>query len=254
MNIKLTNGGFVAGPADQLGPGALSWLDRFRGRVRAWGPWRALHWQVKHLLARFLGLRVHYVRIGADRADLRDPAPPQVPSGYVTKLGRKEDFVPFLGRVPRLDAAFLERAFRRDDECSLTLYEGELVSFSFSTRQRARVTDQLDVLVPPGFRYAYKSWTHPEHRRRNLSNMGRWLRATQARRPFAERSIWYVETHNYASLLHGVRHPNEWSIKMGYVGWITLFGRQIPFTSRKAKQLGFEFVRNDDHRRRLSAR
>jgi hypothetical protein len=37
---------------------------------------------------------------------------------------------------------------------------------------------------------------------------------------------------------------------MGFCGWITIFGRQIPFTSRRARWVGFELVRNDDNRRR----
>ncbi len=37
---------------------------------------------------------------------------------------------------------------------------------------------------------------------------------------------------------------------MGLCGWITLFGRQIPFNTRRAKWIGFELVRKEDHRRR----
>jgi hypothetical protein len=194
------------------------------------------------------------VRIGADRLDLRDPTPPAVPPGYVTRLGCKADFVPHIGRVAHLDAEFVERAFAHGDECSLTLYGDELVGFTFCSRSRARVTPQLDVLVPKGFRYVYKEWTHPAHRRRNLARMGSWVRNFQARRPFAERSISYVETHNYASLLHAPRNPSEHAIHMGYVGWFTWFGRQIPFNSRKAKWVGLEFVRKDDHRKRQTIR
>ncbi len=75
------------------------------------------------------------------------------------------------------------------------------------------MTDQLRLEVPPGFRYGYKNWTHPAHRRRNIANACQHLRKTSRRFPFEERSF-------------------------GYVGWITLFGREVPFRSRHAARLG----------------
>jgi hypothetical protein len=112
------------------------------------------------------------------------------------------------------------------------------------------VTEQLEVLVPDGFRYGYKGWTHPDHRRRNLSQKGTWVKKTQAGRPFGERGIWYIETHNYASLLRGYRNPRVRHINMGVVGWFTLFGRQIPFATRTAKWIGFHFSRRGQQPRR----
>lgn len=66
--------------------------------------------------------------------------------------------------------------------------------------------------------------------------------------------ISMAETHNYPSLLHGYRHPRLRGLRMGFCGWITVFGRQIPFNSRRARWIGFEFVRREDHRRRQYVR
>lgn len=238
---------------DAGGQRASSHVSGFRQRAREWGLKRAVYWQVMHMLAKWLGFRIHRVYVGADRHDLRHVHPPAVPPGYEIRWGRKEDFVPFVGKIPGLDQAFVESAFARGDECSVAFYGDELVNFCFNTRSRARVTDQLDVLVPKGFRYVYKSWTHPDHRRRNLSAMGAFVRNTTREAPFHERSISYVETHNYPSLLRSYRHPSERAIKFGLVGWVTLFGRQIPFNSRKARRIGLEFVRNSDTGRRQYA-
>ena len=120
----------------------------------------------------------------------------------------------------------------------------------FTTRSRARVSEQLDVLIPPGFRYGYKAWTHEDHRRRHLSKMRGHFHFTTVPRPYEERGIWYVETHNYMSLLHSYVHPRQRAMRMGYCGWLTLFGRQIPFNTRAAKWIGFEFVRRSDDGRR----
>ena len=81
-----------------------------------------------------------------------------------------------IGVDPDLSRAFLETAFGRGDRCTANFFHGRLVGYSFNAYVRARVNDQLDVLVPPGFRYGYKSWTHSEHRRANLSRMRGYVR------------------------------------------------------------------------------
>ena len=223
-------------------------FDPARERIREWGVRRALYWQFMHALKKVFGLHLHYANVGADRDDLRDPNPPAVDPEFVCKMGCKADFLPFVDKVPNLDAEFVEEAFARGDECSIVTHRGQLVNFCFVSRGRTRVTPQLDVLVPEGFRYVYKGWTHPDFRRKHLSSLGSWLRNTQHHRPHEERSLSYVETHNFPSLLRSDKHPLRRSIRIGYVGWIDIFGHQIPFNSRKAKWIGFEFVRKDDTR------
>jgi hypothetical protein len=108
--------------------------------------------------------------------------------------------------------------------------------------------------VPAGFRYGYKGWTHPDHRRQNLSRMRGFVRRSCVAKDHQVRTISYIETHNYASLLHSYRSPTLRSIRMGFAGWITLFGRKIPFNSRHARWVGFEFVRKHDPGRRQYVR
>ena len=219
-----------------------------RKRAHDWGWRRAVHWQIMHLLKRTIGLHVHYVYVGSDRDDLQDAEPPPIDPEYIIKEACKEDFDPYVGKVEKLDAEFVEQAFARNDECSVALWRGELVNFAFSCRTRARVTPQIDVIVPKGFRYGYKDWTHPDHRRRHLSKMGAWFRRNKLNRPYAERSIYYIETHNYPSRLTSYRHPSLRPLRMGVVGWFDWFGRHYPFNSRRAKWIGLIFVRKDDHR------
>jgi len=177
--------------------------------------------------------------------------PPQVPPGYETRLGKREDFLPYVDKLTTdLTEAFINTAFANNDESHVTFYQGELVAFSFNSRVAAPVTEQLEVIVPDGFRYGYKSWTHTDHRRNNLWRMGGWFKQNFAGRPFAERSISYIETHNYASLLHSYRHPNLRLLHMGLVGCFTTFGKQYPFATRRAKWIGFQFQRKDKQYRR----
>ena len=191
------------------------------------------------------------VGVGSTRFDLFDPEPPEVPPGYDTRQLSKSDLEPFVDKVDTdLTQSFLDEAFAKGDDCVGTFYRAQLVAFSFDSRTRTRVTDQLDVLIPEGFKYGYKAWTDKAHRRKNLSKMISHVKWKEVPRDYGERGIWYIETHNYQSRLHGYIHPRQWSLRVGYVGWITLFGREIPFNSRWAKKVGMEFVRKDDHRKR----
>jgi hypothetical protein len=220
-------------------------IHNIQMRCRQWGWRRALHWELMHALAT-LGVRVHYVMVGADLREIVGEEEPESSRNYQTRVVQATELEPFIDRVPDLDREFLQTAERRGDVCTANFYNGELVGYSFSSFGRARVTAQLDALVPAGFRYGYKSWTHPDHRRSNLSRMRGYVRRRTRAPDHAERSISYIETHNYASLLHSYRHPSMRSLRMGFCGWITVFGRQIPFNSRRARWIGFEFIRKQD--------
>lgn len=236
--------------ADAAVPGSerRSRFDGFATRKRDWGMRRAIYWQVMHTLVRTIGLRLHRIEVSAERRDLWDPNPPEVPAGYTTKICTKADLQPFVDTVPDFPPQFFKAAFDRGDDCSASFYEGKLVAFTFNSRSRTLANDQIDVLIPEGFRYGYKTWTHQDHRRRNLSRMLGYVLQQGANRPYEERGIWIVETHNFASRLHTYRHPRNRSILVGYGGWFSFFGRHIPFNSRGAKWIGLEFVRKSDNR------
>jgi hypothetical protein len=197
-----------------------------------------------------LGLHVHYVIVGSDMRQIVGEDTPAVVPGYDTRVVGLDELLPYVDQVPDLSREFLETALARGDIGTANFHGGALVGFSFSSCTRVRVTSQLDALIPEGFRYGYKSWTHADHRRANLSRMRGYVRRQTLRSAHEQRSISYIETHNYPSLLHGYRHPRLRSLRMGLSGWITVFGRQVPFNSRRARWVGFEFVRKEDSRRR----
>jgi len=208
----------------------------FRQRRADWGTLRTLHWYVMTLLARF-GVRLSYVFVGSPLANREYIA---LPEGYVNRVVSLAELAPFVDRVSGLDAEFYALAQQHGDLCIGSFYCGELVGYSFLSESRSRVNEQLDVIVPTGFSYSYKSWTDPQHRRAHLSS-GRLYLSNMA---FTDRkrAFYYVETHNYASLLRSYRPPRERRLHFGYIGWVSWFGRQIPFASRRARWLGVEFV------------
>lgn len=224
-------------------------IANFSGRRRDWGLKRALHWEIMHTLE-LLGVSVNYVRVGGDMREILGETRPEVPPGYDTRMVGLAELLPYVGEETGLTREFLEAAFARGDRCTANFFGERLVGFSFNCYTRARVNDQIDVIIPEGFRYGYKAWTHPEHRRARLSKMRGYVRRRTLPFDIDCRSISYVATHNYPSLLHGYRHPRVRGLAMGLCGWVTVFGRKIPFNSRRAKWVGFEFVRREDAGRR----
>ena len=221
-------------------------IVEFRKRRQEWGFKRALYWQLMNLMRRVFGLRLYYVLVESNVREIVGEQQPQVPEGIVTRIVDIAELFPFAGKVADLDREFLETVRARGDVGIANFRQDELLGFAFVSFTRARASAQLDVLVPKGFQYVYKGWTHPDYRRTNLAAARVYLRHGLLRENHAQRGISYVETHNYVSLLHGYRHPRERSLLMGFCGWITVFGREIPFNSRHARWVGFEMVRQGD--------
>ncbi len=203
------------------------------------------------MLAQLTGFRLHYVFVGSGSGRTGRLPPPAVPEGYEVRMVEGRELRAHADTVPSLSSEFVDAVFAHGDWCVASFHEGRLVGFSFQSTGRSTVTDQLDVLIPPGFRYTYKTWIHADHRRRNLSQIQNYVRHHARHRDHDERGIWYVETHNYPSLLHSYRRPSERELRMGFIGWISIFGRQVPFRSSAARWLGIELVRKDDRRPRL---
>lgn len=202
-------------------------------------------------LARGLGFHVHYVFVGSGSGRTGRLPPPIVPDGYRVRMVDADELERHVGLAPGITPAFVDGVRRLGDACVASFRQGRLVGFSFESTCRAVVNDQLDILIPAGFRYTYKTWVDPAHRQRNLSQIQNYVRYHARRRDHAERDIWYVETHNYLSLLHSYRQPGERELRMGLIGWISLFGRHVPFRTPASRWLGVEFVRKDDRRSRL---
>ena len=200
-------------------------------------------------LRRF-GLRLYYVQVESNLSEVRDDPAPVVPAGIDTRIVPIESLEPHAGRVDDLDHEFLQQASARDDQCVANFAGDELVGYAFVSFTRAPVTDQLDVLVPRGFQYIYKGWTHPDYRRANLTKARQHVRRKALLKNRAPRGIRYIETHNYASLLHGYRAPSDRDLHMGFCGSITIWGREVPFNTRRARWIGFELVRKTDTRPR----
>ncbi|MEM7099928.1 MAG: hypothetical protein AAF541_16795 [Pseudomonadota bacterium] len=219
-----------------------------------WGKHRYFLAALMRTLRRAIGLRFNYVFVGSDRPDFLDANQGALAQGYTSQLCTKSDLVDHASPDNMLTEAFLAEVNWEIHDCAAAFCEGKLVAYKFAARKRVRLTEQLDVIVPTGFRTTYKAWTHPDHRQNNLSyHLSHVLHKHCHAKKFRERTIFYIESTNYASLLHGYLDPRQASLRMGYFGWISVFGRQIPFNSRWAKRIGYYALRKDDTRTRYYA-
>jgi hypothetical protein len=222
-------------------------VEGLKERLKDWGPLRTLYWYFMTLVQRISGLRLHHVFL---HAGLPGRVPIPLEPGYVHEDVSPVALIPHIGDAEELsqelDPEFLESSCDNGDVCIASFLGNKLVGFDFSSTTRAPVTSQLELVVPPGFYYSYKSWTHPDHRRKKLA-AGR-IEILRRRDMMA---VYYVETHNYPSLLRPYRYPSARRIHMGYAGWIEVLGREYPFATRKAKWLGFEFIKKGATFKRL---
>ena len=190
-------------------------------------------------LEKFAGLHAHHVVISGVT---EIPSMPELASDYETRvIERYCDAEPFfdLEFSPDLVAT----ALGKGDLVAINLYQGSLVGYGFTAKSSTQVTEQLDAILPPNFRYGYSAYTHPDHRGLGLAR-ARWVaRIEHVQVPQTERSIAYIATHNYPSLAMYYQDSGR-PIFAGFVGYISIFGRHLPFNSPAAKRLGFRFMRS----------
>lgn len=213
-------------------------VTKARQRIRDIGIRRSVFYYIFVIVERVFGLHVHYV---FSANSFLDDAKVEVPEGYEHRLLEPADLIPYVADTAELSEEFLRGAQARQDICAATFLKGKVVSFGFRTLKRAPVTKQLDVVVPTGFRYSYKAWTHPDHRGKHLSRSRAKL-SRSSQYP----SLSYIKVNNYPSLLNPYRFPTSRRLRMGYVGWWEFAGKQYPFATRRAKWIGFEFVKKDE--------
>lgn len=168
-----------------------------------------------------------------------------IPSDYSIRQMTPTGLIPYTGKNT-LDAEFLQQAEQRGDYCAAIFQGDELVGYRFASCTRAPVTPQLDIIIPQGFSYGYKAWIKSEHRRKHLDKAAANMIDLVISRETGRRSIWYIEKGNFPSRMSGYKHPSERPLRMGTCGWLTVFGRQIPFNSRTARWVGIRIVQKDD--------
>ncbi len=217
----------------------------FSERLHTWGWHRAVTALCIGLLRRLIGLRLCRVEISPARLDLMTS--PLLPQGYTLALVDCADLTQHTTLADSLPPEFLENAASRGDRCCAAFFNSEPVACRFETRERTSLTDQLDIVVPQDFRFTYKTWSHPDHQDRSLQDACAYLLDQFGfRNEWMVRTVSFVDVDDYESRLHEYVYPVHWRQHTGYIGWVSLFGRQFLFNTRWAKRTGLVLRRHDD--------
>ena len=193
------------------------------------GLWRAQIW---------LGMQVFRVNLRHMRADAPDRAPPE---GIRLCVMRLEELLEAAADSEfDFDPAFARAALARGDVV-FGAYEGErLVSLTWRTPVAAPLAEPVWTRVGPRCHHAYKSYVRPSHRGRHIHTAVSRFADRHSIEKGCPAEIGLVNVANLASVAaaRSIGRP-----KVGYAGYITLFGRCILFRTPGVKGIGVELFR-----------
>ena len=224
------------------------WADKFKERS-GWGVPRLVAYYFFAGLERFLGVHVYRLWVGMGIAtSWHDQLPKEIPDEYPTYRLEPCNLIPYASGENGLNEAFLRDAQAHGDIATAVFHNDNVVSYGFESHARSPFEHDLELLTPPGFCYGYKSWTHPDFRRKGLTKYR--SKVDWDSRPAngeAKRGIWYIKFHNYPSLLTDVyEQPHERPLYSGCMVVLRAFKRTFFFNSRRAKWLGAVLVRKGE--------
>jgi hypothetical protein len=146
-------------------------------------------------------------------------------------------------RNPELDLTprFLEAAARRGDVCIGALEGDRLIAYTWRSDGQTPAEDGFRVSLERPQWYRYKTLTLPAHRGRQLAAALHAVAGAVGRAGHHAETIGYIRINNFASAKAARRSGYR---RVGYAGYLSLFGLNLPFRTPGAGRHGFRFVVN----------
>lgn len=160
-----------------------------------------------------------------------------LPEGYRASLLSREELDRFIGPEYELDAAFLDDAFKKGDECMGVLYGDELASYGWYSRSKTAVAPGLYMHFNPDYTYMYKGFTIPAHRGKRLHAIGMTLALKHYLENGSKGLISFVEDNNFSSLA-STKRMGYWTF--GKIFIFGLGGKYFISSDKESKKRGFE--------------
>lgn len=210
-------------------------FDNFFADVRRWSWKRAVLIRVISMLRRYAGLHIYRINV---RPLVRPSAEPRLPSGITVRIVPPEDLLK-AADDPELDLSldFVRDALARGDMAFGAFEEDRLVGYTWRTFTAAPDRDGLWVRVSHPYQYSYKAFTRPSHRRKRIHvAITFFADAYLLERGYAF-EVGYMEPSNFASIgVAGFLGRR----RIGYAGYVSWFGRRIPFRTPAVRKIGAE--------------
>lgn len=200
--------------------------------LRRWGLIRILYRFCMERLDRWFGVFF----VGVFQKTLRSADQP--PEGVTVRIADQPLLEPYArNNEYTLPPSFLDSAFARGDECVATFVGERLAAFGWVSYCGVPHQGNIWVEYAEGYRYNYRSFTHPDFRGQHLrGSFGVLTERDQAEG--VTHSICFIESHNFASTQAELRNRGT---RIGFAGYVRNFGRPRCFRSPGARRAGFRF-------------
>jgi hypothetical protein len=206
---------------------------------RRWGWLAALHHSFVQRLSRSLGLHIYGIYI---RPIEQIVGPDPIVPGFCFRLYQPGEAVALLADATRpeleLTEVFVRKAFDKGDVCEAILFNGEIVSFSWSAFSPTHVQDGVHVVFDDRHRYAYFAFTLPEYRGRHLPRLFKPFRDRHCVSRGCTHSISYISVDNHSSVCSARAAGNR---RIGFAGYLKRGALFFAFHTSKVRESGFRF-------------
>ncbi len=215
--------------------GLNGFFDRLARDIERWGLVRTLCGRIAGLNRTWLVICGIYSR----PIDRSFESLPVDSSGITFRLATRKDLLSAAAHMSdHLSFEFVESALDRGDVCAAAFDGARMVSYIWRAFTATPHTEGLWVRFQKPYRYGYKAYTDPAYRGRHLQNPIRLLADDTSVALGCTASISFIEINNYQSIAAELRRGNS---RVGFAGYVRLFGKVFPFRSRGARQHTFEF-------------
>ena len=162
------------------------------------------------------------------------------PEGYEARFpSREELLLAAADSELSLTPDFIEAATARGDVCNGMFRQGKLVAYMWRTTSLAPHTDNVWVETRKPYRYGYKAFTSPAYRGQHLPETLATICAQRFIEAGFTHHVGFVETHNASSHTSELRRGSK---KIGYAGYVNVFGKIVGFRTPGVAKTGFRFV------------
>ncbi len=209
-------------------------LEHWRDDIRRWGWLRFLHIRLMRSLSRYVSICGVYSRPLDHFVAL-----PELPAGLEFRLASKEDLDRACDQPAlKLSNDWVHDALARGDLCVASFEGDRMIGYSWLSFTTAPHLHGLWAHFEKPYRYGYNSFVLPEFRGCRLSAyMGNHMNRYCLDQGF-EQTIAFIECHNYASMASTRRRGGR---RVGWAGYVRIFGRLWPFRSPGARRHRFGF-------------
>ncbi|MBM4202825.1 MAG: hypothetical protein FJ194_01565 [Gammaproteobacteria bacterium] len=172
-----------------------------------------------------------------------EAVPGNVIEGLSVRLASRAELLQAAEEKPdALSTDFVNAALDRGDIC-VAAFDGEhLVGFIWGSFSTAPHSDGLWVKAEHPYRYGDKSFVEPQYRGQRLVFALQRARDMVCLERGYPLNVGFIETHNYPSLLATIRSGSK---RVGYAGYVRLFGRSYPFRTPGVVPHTFQFYRRE---------